>query len=148
MSDVVLAREIGEYRDSGELRRGGYRIVPNTLEAFALASTIPVYFEVYNLAFDREGRTRYRVSFELESLETSSGASKFLKRLAGRYKPPRRVVSAYRLSGASRQEPVVQNLELRNPSPGAYRLRVLAVDELSGSETRKERTFLLEIPSR
>jgi GWxTD domain-containing protein len=70
LSDLRLAEAFAPYRPEGglpaEFVRYAYGIVPLPSRCFAAASQQGfVYFEVYNLATDEVGQTRFNVSYEI-----------------------------------------------------------------------------------
>jgi hypothetical protein len=64
MSDLLLASQI-ESRDPSPQRREDLSITPNPLRTFHRSEAVSVYFEVYNLKPDRDGRTEYEVSYRV-----------------------------------------------------------------------------------
>jgi hypothetical protein len=147
MSDVVLAWEIGNYRTEEELRRGGVRIVPNTTETYPLASTIPLYFEIYNLTYSSEGKTYYRVTFTVGSGDEKGKLTRFINGLFGKESSPGRVVTSYEYSGSRRDETLFQNLSLDQPQPRDYNLSVEIVDLHTGEKVHREKVFILQKPA-
>ncbi len=142
MSDILLAREIGDYKDIRELRRGGKRIVPNTLESYGLSSIIPIYFEIYSLGYSDEGNTAYRLTLSVESAEEKKGIAKVIGQIFGRKKD--RVITTYEYYGNKRIEPVYQAIELEDPRPQKYLLQVEVMDLLTGVSVKKQKIFGLK----
>jgi GWxTD domain-containing protein len=140
MSDVILAREIGEYQETDELRRGGQRIMPNTLELYNVGSLVPIYFEVYNLNVSPEGWSHYRVTFTVESGEKKKGIGQWLKRLVSGPSSGR-VVTSFDYRGTGRTESVFQALELEKAEARDYRLTIEVTDLIAGRTVMKERVF-------
>jgi|GEM_PF-1060657 len=143
LSDPVLAWEIGEYREEGELRRGGMRIVPNTLESYSIPSSIPLYFEIYNLAYSPEGRTHYRLTFTVQSEERKGGIGRFFTRLLGRGKKSGQVVTSYEYQGDKRSEALYQNLTIQGALPLNYHISVEVEDLNTGKKAVKEKVVVL-----
>ena len=147
MSDLILAREITDVREEGELRRGGKRIVPNPLLTYRVFSSIPVYFEVYNLTYSPGGTTHYRVTFTLQSERKEGGFTGFVRGLFGRRKSSGRVVTSYEYQGNRRDETIHQHLVLENPLPQDYRLGVEVVDLNTAEKVVEQTAFTLTKPA-
>ncbi|OGG45855.1 MAG: hypothetical protein A3F84_01785 [Candidatus Handelsmanbacteria bacterium RIFCSPLOWO2_12_FULL_64_10] len=64
VSDLLLASEIESQKPSPEDRKD-LKIIPNPLRTFRRSEPVSVYFEVYNLKPDRDGRTEYDVSYRI-----------------------------------------------------------------------------------
>jgi len=138
-SDIVLAREIGDFQEEGELRRGGMRIVPNPLEVYPVTSSIPIYFEIYNLSYSVTGETRYRVTFSLESLEQKKNTlGQVLKNILKRDKPSDKVITTYEYTGDLRDEAFYQTLSIENPQPIDYYFTIEIQDLNSGEKILRE----------
>ncbi len=144
LSDPVLAREIGEYIDPGELRRGGVRIVPNTLYAYETGSSVLVYFEVYHLTFTPEGQTRYTVHFILEE----AGKEGFTARIRSLFMKKRegKVTSSFPFTGTRQNEVLYQNIDLQNKEPKDYMLTVKVEDMNTRESVQKTIGFSLMKP--
>ncbi|MFH1942699.1 MAG: hypothetical protein ABIL68_11425, partial [bacterium] len=144
MSDVVFAWEIGEYKEDGELRRGGLRIVPNTLDLYPVSSAIPLYFEIYNLTYSIEGSTRYKLTYTVQSEEKKVGVSGFVSRLFGGGKQSGKVVTSYEYSGDRRSEKFYQDLNLEGAEAKEYLIRVEVKDLNTGEKVVREKTVVLK----
>jgi GWxTD domain-containing protein len=143
VSDIVLAREIGSFLEKGELQRGGMRIVPNTLETYPVTSSIPIYFEIYNLTYSGTGTTHYRMTFSVESMEKKSGISKIVQDIFTRNKPANKVVTSYEYHGDQRNEPLYQMLDIENPQESDYLLIIEIEDLNNGERAVREKTIAL-----
>lgn len=71
------ARPSGAWR-SGAVVRNGWRVVPRPIRRFEKGASPCLYFEVYNLMADRDGRYRYGVEHALSRRE-KQGFLAFLK---------------------------------------------------------------------
>ncbi len=78
ISDIVFADDIGsEDRGQGGFARGTYRIVPRPIRVFGMDERVRIYFEVYNISTDADGRGRYEVEYTLFGTKAGRGASFF-----------------------------------------------------------------------
>jgi GWxTD domain-containing protein len=139
VSDIVLALHIGDYQEEDELRRGGMRIVPNPLEVYPVTSSIPIYFEIYNLSYSPAGETHYRVTFSVESLEEKKdNPDQLSKNLWKADKPSDKVITTYEYTGDLRDDVFFQTLSIDNPQPTDYHFIVEIEDLNSGKKTLRE----------
>ena len=140
LSDLVLAWEIGDFQEARELRRGGVRIVPNTLEVYPVSSSIPLYFEIYNLTYSNEGSTHYRVTFTVQTEEEEKrGVAGLVHRLRGREDESGKVVTSYEYRGDKRSETYYQNLTLEQPLPQNYHISVEVEDLNTGEKVVRKK---------
>ena len=145
LSDIVLASEIGGYQEKGELRKGGMRIVPNTLETYPVTSSIPIYFEIYNLTYSVTGGTHYRLILSVECMDKKkSSLGKLIQKIWQKNKSPSKVVTTFEFSGDQRNESLYQMLEIKNPVASDYRLIIEIEDMNSGEKTSQEKMIALK----
>jgi hypothetical protein len=142
MSDIIMAREIGDYIDAGELRRGGVRIIPNTLHAYDVNSSILVYFEIYHLTLSPAGRTHFTLNLITERIPDTESISSKIRNLFRR-KPSARVVTSYDYQGEVQNEVFYHDIQLEENREGRYRLTIQVEDRLSGSSTSETVEFEL-----
>jgi len=143
MSDVVLAWDIGLYQTEGELRRGGLRILPNTLEIYQIPSFIPIYFEIYNLTYSSGGKTNYRLTFTVQYEEKKRGVGRFIKRIWRGRPQSGKVVTSYEYQGDRGSESIYQNLTLEGVLPRNYRIAIEVEDMNSGEKVAREKMVTL-----
>jgi len=144
MSDLVLAFEIGDYEEEGELRRGGMRIVPNTLGKYSVTSAIPLYFEVYNMTFSPTGGTLYRLTFTVQSEEKKGGFGRFISKFWGGGKKWGKVVTSFEYRGNKRVEKFYQDLTIEGALPRNYHIRLEVEDLNTGEKVSREETVGLK----
>jgi GWxTD domain-containing protein len=143
MSDIVLAREIGDFRDPGEPRRGGKRIIPNTLSAYDESSPVLIYFEIYHLIFNPAGTTSYRLDLITERIEEKPDVMRRIRDLFKRDKEARSVTTSYTYSGNVQNEVFFHELHLQQKRAGSYRLTIRVQDLISDSAAEKTIEFEL-----
>jgi hypothetical protein len=146
MSDPILAWEIGPYLESGELRRGGKRIVPNTSRSYPLSMELPVYFEVYNLSFSAAGKTHYRVSFTIEPMDGRKGIGGLLNRITSGRRSRGKIVTSFEMRGEKRSETFDQGIRIMDPLQQSYELRIQIWDSIIGKSIRTQKQFQLVQP--
>ncbi len=78
VSDLAPALRVStSFREPGLYERRGHRIVPRPARTFTAGEEMHVYFEVYNVTADRDGRYYYSVTYRLEGTEGERGFSIF-----------------------------------------------------------------------
>lgn len=73
MSDLLVATDI-EMDDPFPVRREDLRLVLNPLHTFYRTESLYIYFEVYNLARDEFGRTKYEITYGIGQPEETDVA--------------------------------------------------------------------------
>jgi hypothetical protein len=68
LSDILLAREVRAL--GGDSSRAAFALAPNPLRTYRTIEDLTVYFEVYGLTPDPNGRTAYEVSYTLSQPES------------------------------------------------------------------------------
>ena len=97
----------------------------NLFRQFAKNSPIQVYFEIYNLIYDIEGKTHYTVQYNVKSIEPELSAN------------PQTVFLRQEFVGESRFEPITLAIDITKLPPGKTRLAI-SVEDLTVGETREK----------
>ncbi|MDZ7373966.1 MAG: GWxTD domain-containing protein [candidate division KSB1 bacterium] len=141
LSDLVLGSV--EPQAKGTWRRGGAAIRPNPTHRFRTGEPVGVYFEIYNMKIDNEGKARYTVELCVEP-ETRGAGGKFggiLRFLSGR--APARVITRAERTAAARDVFECLSVEIPSEQKGRYRLSVAVQDLVAGSRDRTSSVFEL-----
>lgn len=144
LSGILLAASIGP-ASGGKFDKGDIEVVPNPTGAFLPGQSVFIYYEVYSLKKDVFGATRYRVAYEVRSLEQKSVAAKILSGL-GRLLGIRQEGSAaisieYEHVGSAEDDQGYVELDMSNTEPGRQLVKVTVTDQVSGQQTAATRTF-------
>ena len=145
ISDIQLSATI---RSGGEGRflKGDIDVVPNPSQAYISGQPVHIYYEMYNLKKDDFGVVRYRVSFQIESIEQKSIAVRILgglgKLLGGREERESITVD-YEHVGHRSDDPGYLELDMTNSEPGKYVLRVNVTDMNSRQEAVASKLFTI-----
>jgi hypothetical protein len=150
MSDVVLANAATRF--SGEENSGlalyqnnEVNLVPCLFNRFAADTPIYVYYEVYNLALDANGQSRYRIDYVVESQqETKSLVSRAFDRLGqllGKGARPIAITSSFESAGDQRLEKLYQSIAMLGHPAGQYDLTIRLTDQISGQSAERRVTF-------
>lgn len=156
ISDLLLANDVSPNDIANPYQIGELRILPNLFGAFEADQPIFVYYELYNLALDEEGASRYRVELLVSSLAKQKNFfSTLLSRigeLAGRSASKETTVSSsfdYYSEHAS-EERTYAAIHLSDPKPGNYMLTIKVTDLNTGKVVTQESSFQIsssEAPS-
>ncbi len=135
VSDIEMASLIRPSRGS-KFTKGEIEVVPNPSLFYFVGQPVFVYYEVYNLTKDEFGRTRYRVLYELHSLNKGNVAVKILKalgRLVGIDRKAEVVNVEYAHEGDRADEYGYLELDMSKTDAGHQLLKVKVFDEIAGS---------------
>lgn len=147
LSDLVLA---GDVRDEGlpRFERYGQVILPIPSRTLVRGQTFHVYYEIYNLRPDRDGRARFRIEYEIRSEHLRRGmVGRLFRGLAGfagvREEPHGTVIAFAREADLDgRLRPEALSFDTRALPPGTYRLGVTVIGRTaSGSRAKATMEF-------
>ena len=145
LSDIEMAALIRPSRGS-KFAKGKIEVVPNPSLFYLSVQPVFVYYEVYNLEKDEFGRTKYRVSYELHSLNRGNIAVRTLKavgRLVGIDRKAEVVSVEYAHEGDKADEHGYLELNMSNTDPGRQLLIVKVSDEIAGSKATSAVSFAI-----
>ncbi len=143
MSTVCFSSRIEPVTRNSAFNRGALEVVPKPSARYPVATSVPVYFEVYNLSADDEGQHRYQVSYRVKPL---SPAPKGLwKKIVGGSDDPTVLASSFESVAAGPHDVVYVFLKTDELWPGEYDFEVVVADAISKREaTRTSRFRLVE----
>ena len=145
LSDIEMAALIRPSRGS-KFAKGDIEVVPNPSLFYMAGQPVYVYYEVYNLEQDEFGATRYRVTYELHSLNKGNIAVRVLKalgRLVGVKKKAEVVTVEYAHEGDRSDEYGYLELDMSNTDPGHQLLIIRVSDEIAGSRATSAVSFAI-----
>ena len=145
LSDIEMAALIRPSRGS-KFTKGKIEVVPNPSLFYMPEQPVYVYYEVYNLRKDEFGATKYRVSYELHSLNKGNIAVRALNalgRLVGIDNEAEVVTVEYAHEGDKVDELGYLELDMSNTDPGHQLLIVKVSDEMAGSRATSEVSFAI-----
>lgn len=127
ISDIELAYAIEPAKRRGEFNKGSLSVVPNPLRRSQLDRPLHLYFEVYNLSRDMNGRTAYTVEYGLTSIQVEKS---FLASIFGSGKKTSIVVPTERAGNEDWSAEHI-DLDVSELEPGKYELHVKVTDHLT-----------------
>ena len=134
ISDLMLVKNLSDTLRDARFRRGRWQIVPNPRRIVRAPNPLAFYCEVYNLAKDEFGQTRYRVTTAVKAAETEQ------RRTPGAVEQPE-IALSYTQVGNSDWERLPLEVHLEHAQAGQNRLFVIIEDLVSGTRVAKDTFF-------
>ena len=145
ISDVMLAYSVEQTESSippsaNEIVRKGFSILPAARNVYSTEWPIYLYFEVYGLALNAQGRTDYDVEIELEPKNAD-----YRVRGLFRWKRGREGVSVgYKGNSSEPEESLYQILDVSDQDTGLYTLTLTVRDNETGEESERVQDLFLQ----
>lgn len=134
LSDVLLVSDIHPPRPGDEFIRGNVAFRPRMFSDYRRGEKVGIYFEVYNLALDREGKTDFRVTYEL----SPPGRQGLVDRLKGLFGGGTETVSSqYDYSGTARDDNVHLTFDFGDQLSGDLELDISVEDRNARLEANR-----------
>ncbi len=145
VSGIEIARRIEPTTEEGKFVKQGLEVIPMPSLTFKRNKDVFLYFEVYNLTRDAQGRTHYQVDYTTRKPEGGIGhlVMSGLGRLIGRRKKEDEVTVSYELGGEATQEIIHTALDLRKGKKGDHTFQVTVTDLNSGIGVSRQTSFVL-----
>ncbi len=149
VSDILMTRSLEVVVDPPRTRTD-FRMVPEPTLAFAPDDEIGVYFELYNLLPDSEQYASYELELAVtvEEIHRMGSLTQLLGALADRWGLTAEGDQAVRLRFNRQNRVLARDLlpeyftiQLDEPPPGRYGLRLTVLDRNAGVQLDVERTF-------
>ncbi len=145
LSGIQMAASIRQ-NTGGKFAKRGLEVVPNPSLAYLPGQPVFVFYEVYNLKRDEFGATKYRVSYEISSMEGGNLAVRILSalgRMVGNKEKAQAVVVEYAHVGNQADDYVYLELDMSNTEPGMQLLKVTVMDDNTGQTSASTATFTI-----
>ena len=139
ISDLKLATLITPSGVLGPFVRKGLNITPNPGRLYIRENPVYVYYEVYNLSLDGEGKTAYEILYEISPREGSARPSWS----ARRQRDMQTVMMAFSGEGVSTEDREYTSLDTSGLPAGEYVLTVTFTDLNAGSSVTRSANFLV-----
>ena len=146
LSDIELAGSI-EVADEARFQKGDVAVVPMASKAYLPGQPVFIYYEIYNLKRDEFGATKYRVSYEVRSLERKSIGARILGgfgNLLDQREERGIITIEYEQIGSESDEQGYLELDMSRSEPGRQLLRIKVTDENSGKSARAIARFKIQ----
>ncbi len=146
ISDLMLAYGIEEAHlanpGGATLQRAGFSIMPAPWNVFSHQQPIYLFFEIYQLALDENGATRYEMEARLAPRDDAKGVTRFVKNLFGGRGSG--VSVSVPGTGSSPDETNYLILDATNQPPGLYALTLRVRDLATGKSVERATDLFLE----
>ena len=143
ISDLQLAWRIERRPTKSRFSKGEISVIPMPTRTYGRGQSVSIYYELYNLARDEFGQTRYRVSYTITS-EDAPGIAGIISSLFRWREGKREELSVtYEQQGTDAQEAEYVELKLDNRPAGKYQLKVTVTDVNAGETAEKDAGFVI-----
>jgi tetratricopeptide (TPR) repeat protein len=125
LSDIFLSGPVARNNERANFKIGDIQLSPHMFSAYNKRETVGLYFEIYNLFYDSDDRTKFEVTWWIGVAgdeETDTDAVK----------------SSLEYSGETRDDKIYFNIELSDTDSGDYELAILVKDIISEKEVIKK----------
>lgn len=147
LSDVKLAASIVPTDATGLLVRNGLFITPHPVRLYSRATPVFIYYEIYNLERDAEGRTGFRTELEIAAREPRRNVVlRFLTalgRVVSQRSDDQAAYVTFEDSGTSPDDFKYTSIETADLDPGTYTMTLTVTDLHSGSKDTKTVDFIV-----
>ncbi len=145
LSDIMLAYSVEQTENlvspsTNEIVREGFSILPAPRNVYSTEWPIYLYFEVYGLALNAQGRTDYDVEITLKPKD----ADRRSRRLFRRNRDGEGVSVSYRGNGSEQEESLYQILDVSGQKTGPYTLTLSVRDNETGEESERVQDLFLQ----
>ena len=141
ISDLKLATLIMPSGVQGPFVRKGLNITPNPGRLYIRENPVYVYYEVYNLSLDREGKTAYEILYEISPRDGNRRRG-WTGRRQGDMQT---VMMAFSGEGYSTEDHEYTSLDTSGLPAGEYVLTVTFTDLNAGSSVTRSANFLVMV---
>lgn len=147
LSDIMLAYSVeqtenGIPQGTNEIVRRGFSILPAPRNVYSTEWPIYLYFEVYGLALNAQGRTDYDVEITLEPKNADRRSRRLFRRNRDRHREG--VSVNYRGDGSESEESLYQILDVSGQKTGSYTLTLSVRDNETGEESKRIQDLFLQ----
>lgn len=136
VSNILFASKIERTERQSPFNRGALEVVPHPTRRYPVASSVPVYFEVYNLRPDDAGLSRYTVEYRI--VPHTNAKRRFWDRFQN--EPPV-VASRFESSCYGGDDRVHVAVRTENLTAGSYDFLITVADERAGARAFRKATF-------
>ncbi len=139
MSDIVLADSISSSpEETASIKRKDLLIHPKPFRINRITENAVIYYEVYNLKFDRQNLTHFKQDLILQRLDEAESkvtlasiAQNFLN-IFGASKSSEKITVSSEIQSTSRHPQIYFELDMSRYEPGNYLLSINITDEQTG----------------
>jgi hypothetical protein len=152
ISSIVLANADNADSTLAIHRDHDVNLVPALVQEFSADQPIYVFYEIYNLTFDAQNQSQYRIDYLVESLQAEKSwagrAAIRLGKILGLRRQNVTIGSSFESTGNRRDEPLYQSLEILGQPAGEYYLTITLTDRVSGQSVSRRVNFAIKQKSK
>lgn len=141
VSDILFASAVRPVARESPFNRGPLEVVPHASRQYRAHKSIPIYFEVYNLARDERDVSHYKVEYRIGRREREEPSLWDALRGKTETVTPPDISSSFRMSGNGPYDVVHFTFTPENLRAGVYDLYVTVRDDLSHAEASRVAAF-------
>ncbi|MFQ5629672.1 MAG: GWxTD domain-containing protein [bacterium] len=137
MSDIELASVIQHADKEGRLVKNGLLVVPNPTRQYARKKPVHIYFEIYNLTRDADGKTAFSIEYTVAKKEKK-------RKLFGLFGGGKSSISVKAdRQGNNTFSAEFLAIDVQKLGNGEVVLKIQATDKHTGTSVLKENSFIL-----
>ena len=141
ISDILLAEKIDKDQNGSlPVKRGDINILPNPTSAFTKDDNLFLYYEVYNLAVNKDGLTDFDQKITIKKANNENGLEKAVNSLlkfVGLNKKDEGITLSSRYQTLDKNSQMYLQLDMNRLQPGSYIILVSIFDNISKKEVSK-----------
>jgi GWxTD domain-containing protein len=141
ISDIVLARRIDKPVEKLRFSRGDLGIISNLDNRYFVGEPVWLYFEIYNLEKDSDGKTSYTIK-QTVAQKGPGGLLASIRTVLGG-DDLQEVETSYSGGSIYSEENRILSVHLSELEPGDYTIAIEVVDDVSGHRTRASEDIVL-----
>ncbi len=135
LSDIQLALDVQRSEEKGLFHKKGYFVKPKAGNKIQIGRQFFVYFEIYRLSLDSEGKSRYQIEYLLQR-EKIKG--RFLGLFGGKSKTETVYQKRIEKSGQDSIQVEYKDLVFTDLKKDEYQLKITVTDLNSGEEATND----------
>jgi GWxTD domain-containing protein len=132
ISDIMVTGKIENTKESGIFNKKGLKVIPLIAESYAIEKPLNIYFEIYNLKKNSDGKTLYSIEY---TMNYRGEDVNIINSLLGKGKKSSISVE-YNMGGSKEFSAEHISFEINKLIPGKYSLEV-TVKDINGRKTEK-----------
>ena len=146
VSDVQFAHRVHQGAAGEYVKANNIQVVPYISRIISRERPIMIYFEVYNLLLNPQGRSQFQISYRINHSDESGNiildsAAKLVSFIMGKHTSS--TGSSFDVSGDSMFEQIYTTLDFSSSQRGNKELTVTVKDLISGDESTITSVFKL-----
>jgi len=135
LSDIQLALDVHPSEETGLFHKRGYFVKPKAGNKIQIGRQFFIYFEIYRLSLDVEGKSRYQIEYLLQREKRIGG---FLGLFGSKLTTEQVYQEKIQKSGQDSTQAEYKDLVFSDLKKDEYQLKIIVTDLTSGEEAHNE----------